>query len=152
MLLQSDQNSCYRLLNIRGLMKNKIVLLADSHPALLEGMRGLLATVFKTVVMVSDEDSLMEVLPKLEPDLVVVDMSLPVAQQPNVVMLLNKYDFELKIIALSTNEEPELMKHAMSSGASGYLLKRSAARDLFKAVEKVLRGGTFVTSDIGPPT
>lgn len=133
-------------------MKNKIVLLADSHPALLEGMRGLLATVFNTVVMVSDEDSLMEALPKLEPDLVVVDMSLPVAQQPNVVMLLNKYDFELKIIALSTNEEPELMKHAMSSGASGYLLKRSAARDLFKAVEKVLRGGTFVTSDIGPPT
>lgn len=152
MLLQSDQNSCYRLLNNRGLMKNKIVLLADSHPALLEGMRGLLATVFNTVVMVSDEDSLMEALPKLEPDLVVVDMSLPVAQQPNVVMLLNKYDFELKIIALSTNEEPELMKHAMSSGASGYLLKRSAARDLFKAVEKVLRGGTFVTSDIGPPT
>lgn len=133
-------------------MKNKIVLLADSHPALLEGMRGLLATVFNTVVMVSDEDSLMMALPKLEPDLVVVDMSLPVAQQPNVVMLLNKYDFELKIIALSTNEEPELMKHAMSSGASGYLLKRSAARDLFKAVEKVLRGGTFVTSDIGPPT
>ena len=152
MLLQSDQNSCYRFLNNRGLMKNKIVLLADSHPALLEGMRGLLATVFNTVVMVSDEDSLMEVLPKLEPDLVVVDMSLPVAQQPNVVMLLNKYDFELKIIALSTNEEPELMKHAMSSGALGYLLKRSAARDLFKAVEKVLRGGTFVTSDIGPPT
>lgn len=152
MLLQSGQNSCYRFLNNRGLMKNKIVLLADSHPALLEGMRGLLATVFNTVVMVSDEDSLMEVLPKLEPDLVVVDMSLPVAQQPNVVMLLNKYDFELKIIALSTNEEPELMKHAMSSGASGYLLKRSAARDLFKAVEKVLRGGTFVTSDIGPPT
>lgn len=152
MLLQSDQNSCYWLLNNRGFMKNKIVLLADSHLALLEGMRGLLATVFNTVVMVSDEDSLMEALPKLEPDLVVVDMSLPVAQQPNVVMLLNKYDFELKIIALSTNEEPELMKHAMSTGASGYLLKRSAARDLFKAVEKVLRGGTFVTSDIGPPT
>ncbi len=130
-------------------MKNKIVLLADSHPALLEGIKGLLAAVFDTVVMVSDEDSLMAVLPKLEPDLVVVDMSLRVAQASNVVALLNKYDSELKIIALSTNEEPELMKQCMSSGASGYLLKRSAAKDLFKAVEEVLRGDTFVSSDIG---
>ena len=130
-------------------MKKRIVLLADSHPALLEGIRGLLETVFDSVVMVSDEESLMEALPRLDPDLVVVDQSLRVAQESNVITLLHKFDLELKIIALSTYESPELMKQCMSSGASGYVLKRSAAKDLFKAVEEVLRGGTFVTSDIG---
>jgi len=130
-------------------MKKRIVLLADSHPAMLEGIRGLLETVFDSVVMVSDEESLMEALPRLDPDLVVVDQSLRVAQESNVITLLHKFDLELKIIALSIYERPELMKQCMSSGASGYVLKRSAAKDLFKAVEEVLRGGTFVTSDIG---
>ena len=130
-------------------MKKRIVLLADSHPAMLEGIRGLLETVFDSVVMVSDEESLMEALPRLDPDLVVVDQSLRVAQESNVITLLHKFDLELKIIALSIYERPELMNQCMSSGASGYVLKRSAARDLLKAVEEVLRGGTFVTSDIG---
>ena len=67
-----------------------MVLLADSHPALLEGIRGLLGAVFDSVVMVSDEESLMEALPRLDPDLVVVDQSLRVAQESNVITLLKK--------------------------------------------------------------
>ena len=88
-------------------------------------------------------------LPRLDPDLVVVDQSLRVAQESNVITLLKKYDSEIRIIVLSTYEGPEFMKHSMSAGASGYVLKRSAAKDLVKAVEEVSRGGTFVTSDIG---
>jgi len=149
-LPRPDKLMCYLLpLFIGELMKKRTVLLADSHPALLEGIRGLLGAVFDSVVMVSDEGSLVEALTRLDPDLVVVDQSLRVAQESNVITLLKKYDSEIKIIALSTYPGPIFMKQCMSSGASGYVLKRSAAKDLVKAVKEVLRGGTFVTSDIG---
>lgn len=134
---------------IRELMKKRIVLLVDRHPALLEGIKGLLETAFDSVIMVSDEASLIGTLQRLDPDLVVVDQSFRVAQESDVITLLKKYNSELKIIALSSYEGPEFMKHCMSSGASGYVLKRSAAKDLFKAVDEVLRGGIFVASDIG---
>jgi len=132
-------------------MSNRIAILADNHPALLEGIRGLLGAMFDSVIMVSDEVSLMEALKRLEPDLVVVDYALRVAQEPNVIKQLRKFDSDLKIIALSTNEEPELIQHCMLSGASGYVLKRSAAKDFVEAVDKVLRGSTFATSQLTLP-
>jgi DNA-binding NarL/FixJ family response regulator len=127
------------------MMKKTSVLLVDRHPALVESIRDLLKTMFDTVVMVSDEDSLLEALDKLDPDLVVADLSVPVGQEPNIVTLLNKYDSELKFIVLSTYEEREMRENCMSSGASGYVLKRLAARNLVKAVEQVQKGDTYVS-------
>ena len=126
-------------------MKKTSVLLVDRHPALVESIRDLLKTMFDTVVMVSDEDSLIETLDRLDPDLVVADLSVSVTQEPNVVALLNKCDSELKFIVLSTYEEREMMENCMSSGASGYILKRLAARNLGQAVEQVQKGGTYVS-------
>ena len=122
-----------------------VVLLAIRYPAILESIRGLLETMFGSVVMVSDERSLLETLGKLDPDLVVVDLSFQVVRESNVAVLLNRYDTELKFIVLSTYEEREIMENCMSSGASGYVLKRSAGRDLIAAVEEVLKGDTFVS-------
>ena len=127
------------------MMKKTSVLLVDRHPALVESIRDLLKTMFDTVVMVSDEDSLIETLDRLDPDLVVADLSVSVTQEPNVVALLNKCDSELKFIILSTFEEREMMENCMSSGASGYVLKRLAARNLGQAVEQVQKGGTYVS-------
>ena len=103
---------------------------------------------FDSVVMVSDEISLLETLARLDPDLAVVDLSLDVSRESDVAVLLNKYDPELKFIVLSTYEEPEIMHNCMSSGASGYVLKRSAGRDLIDAVEEVLKGDRFVSPGI----
>jgi len=127
------------------MMKKTSVLLVDRHPALVESIRDLLKTMFDTVVMVSDEDSLIETLDRLDPDLVVADLSVSVTQEPNVVALLNKCDSELKFIILSTFEEREMMENCMSSGASGYVLKRLAARNLVQAVEQVQKGDTYVS-------
>ena len=126
-------------------MKKTSVLLVDRHPALVESIRDLLKTMFDTVFMVSDENSLIEALDRLDPDLVVADLSVSVTQEPNVVTLLNKYDSELKFIVLSTYEEREMMENCISSGASGYVLKRLAARNLMPAVEQVQKGGTYVS-------
>jgi DNA-binding NarL/FixJ family response regulator len=128
-------------------MKKTSVLLADRHPAMVEGLRNLLETMFDTVVMVSDEKSLIETLDRFDPDLVVVDLEMPVTRTQNVADLLNRYDPELKFIVLSTYEGREVMESCKSSGASGYILKRSSAENLIKAVEAVLNGGTFFSVD-----
>ena len=125
-------------------MKKGTVLLADRHIATMDSIRGLLKTKFTSIVMVSDENSLTEMLPKIDPDLVLLDQSFRVTQAPDVVSLVNKFDPELKIIVLSTYEEPEYMQQCISSGASGYILKRSVAKEIIQAIEKVLNGGTYV--------
>ena len=116
---------------------------------MMEGIRGLLETLFDSVVMVSDEISLLDTLARLDPDLVVVDLSLEVLQASDVTILLNRYDSGLKFIVLSTHEEYEIGEKCMSSGASGYVFKRSAGEDLMQAVDEVLKGGTFVSPRIG---
>ena len=105
-------------------MKKTSVLLVDRHPALVESLRDLLKAMFDTVVMVSDEKSLIETLDRFGPDLVVVDLEMFVTGEQNVVNLLNRYDPELKFIVLSTHEGREVMEKCKSSGASGYLLTR----------------------------
>lgn len=124
-------------------MKKTSVLLADSHPALVESIRDLLKTMFDTVIMVSDEKSLIETLDRFDPDVVVVDLEMSVTQAQNVADLLHRYDPELKFIVLSIHEGGEVMESCKSSGASGYILKRSSARNLIKAVEAVQNGGTY---------
>ncbi len=125
-------------------MKKGTVLLADRHIATMDSIRGLLKTKFTSIVMVSDENSLTEMLPKIDPDLVLLDQSFRVTQAPDVVSLVNKFDPELKIIVLSTYEEPEYMQQCISSGASGYILKRSVAKEIIQAIEKVLNGETYI--------
>ena len=133
--------------SLQGEMKKTSVLLADRHPSLVEGLRNLLETLFDTVVMVSDEKSLIETLDRFDPDLVIVDLGMPVTRAQNVADLLNRYDPELKFIVLSTHEERKVMESCKSSGASGYILKRSSAGNLIKAVEAVQDGGTFFSVD-----
>jgi DNA-binding NarL/FixJ family response regulator len=127
-------------------MKKTSVLLADRHPALVESLRDLLETMFETVVIVSNEKSLLETLNRFGPDLVVVDLEMSVTGVQNVADLLNRYDPELKFIVLSTHEGREVMEKCKSSGASGYILKRSSAGNLVKAVEAVQNGGRFFSA------
>ncbi len=127
------------------MMKSGRVLLADSHSTMLEGIRGLLETMFEAVVMVADEESLLEATAKLKPDLVVADLSLPVSEGGNVARRLKNRHPELKIIILSVHDEPTAVKEALAAGALGFVLKRSAVTDLVPAVRKVRQGQTYIS-------
>ncbi|CAB1082351.1 hypothetical protein D1AOALGA4SA_9976 [Olavius algarvensis Delta 1 endosymbiont] len=131
---------------MQGNLKKTSVLLADRHPALTESIRNLLETLFDTVVMVSDEKSLLETLNRFGPDLVVVDLEMPVTGAQNVANLLNRYDPKLKFIVLSIHEGRAVMEECKTCGASGYILKRSSAENLIKAVAVVQNGGTFFSA------
>jgi DNA-binding NarL/FixJ family response regulator len=125
-------------------MKTGRVLLADSHLNMLGGVHSLLETVFETVVMVADERSLIEAVASFEPDLVVVDLSLPVAEGANIARQLQGRYPALRIVVLSVYDEPALAGQLLKAGVAGVVLKRTAATDLLPAVKAVLRGDAYV--------
>ena len=129
-------------------MKYGSVILADRHQNMLEGIRGLLEAMFETVVMVADKASLFDTAEKINPDLAVVDLSLPVSGEINIARQLKDKYPKLKIIILSVHDEQTVVSEIMASGVSGFVLKRSVASDLILAVDKVLGDKTFVSQSL----
>lgn len=109
----------------------------------------MLQDLFEVVVMVADEASLLRAADRLRPELVVVDVSLPLAGRVNVVSLLRSRYPDLKVIALSVHDESVVAERVVSSGASGFVLKRSAYTDLAPAVHEVLAGRVYVSPAVG---
>ena len=126
-------------------LKYDRVILADTHHTMLEGIRGLLETMFEAVVMVADDTSLFDTAARLEVDLIVADLSLPVSRDVNIVARLKERFPERKLIVLSVHDEPIAVEKVMAAGAQGFVLKRSAATDLIPAVRAVLRGRKYVS-------
>jgi two-component system secretion response regulator SsrB len=122
------------------------VLLADRHHGLSEGVRGLLATVFGSVVMVADETSLIEGAVRLQPDLAIVDLSLARDSQLDWLQTLRQSCPELKVIVLSVHDEPSVREAVMRAGADAFVLKRAIATDLLSAVDAVRRNPIGATS------
>ena len=113
------------------------VLLADRHHGLTEGVRGLLATAFGTVVMVADEASLLEGADRLHPDVAVVDLSLAQESGLGWLRALRQRCPELKVIVLSVHDEQSVRKAALEAGADAFVLKRAIATDLLSAVDAI---------------
>jgi DNA-binding NarL/FixJ family response regulator len=122
-------------------VKAECVLLADSHLGLTEGVRGLLKTLFGTVVMVADARSLQESARRLQPDVAVVDLSL--ARRSNLDWLrdLNRSCPKLKVVVISVYDEPSVRSAAAAAGAEGYVLKRDIATNLLPTIDALLAGG-----------
>jgi DNA-binding NarL/FixJ family response regulator len=131
-------------------MKCRCVLLADSHPEMLGAIQELLRDLFDSVVMVADEASLMTAIPRLQPEFVVVDLSLPVAGSQNIAALCCETFPTLAVLALSVHDEPEAAAATMTAGVRGYVLKRTAGTDLAEAVPVVLGGGKYSSLGVGP--
>jgi DNA-binding NarL/FixJ family response regulator len=124
-------------------MKYGRVILADSHLNMLRGVHSLLGTSFETVLLVADERSLVDAVATFKPDLVVVDLSLPVAGEANIAQRLLLQHPELRLIVLSVHDEPTVAGRLLSAGVAGFVLKRAAATDLLPAIDEVLRGGAY---------
>jgi DNA-binding NarL/FixJ family response regulator len=125
-------------------------LLADNHPNMLAGVQSLLENLFTVVVMVTDEASLHVAIIKMTPDVVVVDLSLPVEGSYNIMLELSSRYPGLKIIVLSVHDEPAAVQASLAAGVAGFVLKRTAVRDLVEAVEAVLEGRSYISPDVRP--
>jgi two-component system secretion response regulator SsrB len=116
---------------------------------MLDAVRRLLDGRFKTTVMVADEPSLLETVGRINPDLVVVDLSLPVSGCANVLSTLFERYPGQKAIVLSVHDEEPAVARAVGAGAAGFVLKRRVAIDLIAAVDAVLGGETYVSPTLG---
>ena len=129
-------------------MTSPRVMLADDHTILLEAFRKLLEPQFEVVGTVSDGRALLDAAPALKPDVVLVDVGMPLMNGLEAGLRLKELMPAAKIIFLTMNEDPELAVKAMRSGASGYLLKSSAASELIRAIQLSLKGKSYVTPQI----
>jgi DNA-binding NarL/FixJ family response regulator len=129
-------------------MKLPRVMLADDHTLLVEAFRRLLESKCEIVGAVSDGRTLLDTAPALKPDVIVLDISMPLLNGLDAARQLREVLPTAKIIFLTMNEDPDLAVEAMRLGASGYLLKSSAASELFRAIQMALRGKVYVTPQI----
>jgi DNA-binding NarL/FixJ family response regulator len=121
------------------------VLLADDHRMLREAFTQLLESSCEIVGAVGDGRALLTAAEELKPDIVVVDIGMPLLNGLDATRQLKRAMPDLKIIILTINEDPDLAAEAFRAGATSYLLKNSAASELLLAVEEAMRGQSYVT-------
>jgi DNA-binding NarL/FixJ family response regulator len=121
------------------------ILLADDHVLVAQALEHLLQAEFDVVGTVSDGRALVEAAGKLAPDVVVVDIGMPLLNGLDAGAQLKTLHPEMKVIYLTQNREPRFAIEAFRRQASGYLLKDSAASELTTAIRDALGGRTYVS-------
>ncbi|HJT21107.1 MAG TPA: response regulator transcription factor [Nitrospira sp.] len=126
-------------------MKKPRVLLADDHTFVLEGFKKLLEDHCDVVGAVEDGRALIEDTLNLRPDIVILDISMPRLNGIEAAKKLKKQIPEVKLIFVTMHADLAYVNAAFRAGASGYLLKRSAATELMQAVQSVMNDKFYVT-------
>ena len=127
-------------------MKVPRVLLADDHTLVLEGFRRIVEQRCEVVGAVEDGRTLLEAVVRLHPDLILLDISMPLLNGPDAARQVKKLCPDVKLVFVTMHADPAYVSEAFKAGASAYLLKRSAARELDQAIDFVMKGQFFVTA------
>jgi DNA-binding NarL/FixJ family response regulator len=121
------------------------ILLADDHLMLLDAFKAMLEPEWDVVGTVVDGRTLLEECSRLHPDVVVLDIAMPLLNGLDAGRQLKAQRRSVKLIYLTMNPDPDLASEALRLGASGYVLKSSAAQELKQAIQEVLRGRSYIT-------
>jgi DNA-binding NarL/FixJ family response regulator len=121
------------------------VLLADDHSLVLEGFRRILEDQCELVGMVEDGRALLEAAQKVKPDIVILDVSMPLLNGIDAATQLKKVQPSVKVIFVTMHSDADYVRSAFEAGASGYLLKRSAVDELEQAIRAVWAGHSYIT-------
>jgi DNA-binding NarL/FixJ family response regulator len=124
------------------------IVLADDDGDFLHALQTLLTSEFDIVASVGDGHALIEAAAVHKPDLIVTDISMPLLSGLRAARQLRRDQPSIPIIFLTIREEPAFVAEAQKLGASGYVVKRSAASDLMLAMRTVLLGGSFISADL----
>jgi DNA-binding NarL/FixJ family response regulator len=121
------------------------VLLADDHALLLEAFERLLSPACYVVGLALDGRSLLDQALKVKPDVIVADISMPLLNGIDACRQLQLRLPETRWVFLTVNADPDMAVEAFRVGGSAYVLKSSAASELFTAIQQVLRGLPYIT-------
>lgn len=124
------------------------ILLADDHQEMCDIVVRLLENEHEIIQTVEDGGALLEAETRLQPDLCLVDISMPVMNGIEAVLQLKQRGSKVKIIMLTIHEDGDFARAAFRNGASGYVVKSRMATDLRLAVKEVLAGRTFVSTSV----
>lgn len=122
------------------------VLLADRHHGLSESLRGLLGTVFESVFTVADRASLLVGAERIQPSLVVADLSISSGDLCGLLSALRRQAPTTKILLLTVHGEANVVSAALTAGADGIVLTRAIATDLLPAIDAILAGHRYSSS------
>jgi DNA-binding NarL/FixJ family response regulator len=123
-------------------------LLADDHRVVAEGLRSLLEPHFQVVGIVSDGREVVTASRTLDPDVIVLDVSMPSLNGVEAARQLRAANCRAKVVFLTMHREVTYAARALEAGASGFVLKHSAAAELVTAIQEALKGGTYITPQI----
>jgi len=121
------------------------VLLADDHQMLLDALKELLEPDYQVVGLLSDGRALLKAARKLLPDIIVLDIAMPQLNGLDAGRRLKQSLPAVKLIFMTMHEDPYLVGEAFRAGASAFLHKQAAGLELNEAIERVLKGGSYVT-------
>jgi DNA-binding NarL/FixJ family response regulator len=126
-------------------MSRARVLLADDHLIFLDALTKLLEPEFEVVGSATDGRTLVSKASDLKPDVVVLDIGMPLLNGLDAGQQVKAKRSEIRLIFLTQNQDPNLAAEAFRRKASGYLLKNSAAAELVIAIREAMRGRTYVS-------
>ena len=128
---------------------NKVsILLADDHPGFPGLVEDLLKPTFEVVGIVFDGESLVQASSRLNPDIILTDISMPILSGFEAVDRLRKWGSTAKVIFLTAHSDPDFVRAGLATGASGYVFKLRVATDLLVAIREVLEGHIFISPDL----
>lgn len=126
-------------------MKRTRILIADDHKMFAQGLQGLLEDEFDLVGTVADGKALVDAAQLLQPDVIVVDISMPILNGLDAVRQLKDKGSDARVIFLTMHADDRLLAEAFRCGGLAYVLKQSAGEDLIHAIRQVLTGQKYVT-------
>jgi DNA-binding NarL/FixJ family response regulator len=129
-------------------MDSPRILLADDHPRVADLIGEYVAEAFQLLGIVRDGAELLETACALQPDIVVTDISMPGTDGFTAMRQIRKRLPHVRVILLTTYGDAALVRHALDSGAAGFVLKDCAPTELVPAIRTVVDGGTYVSSAI----
>jgi DNA-binding NarL/FixJ family response regulator len=128
------------------------ILIADDHTLVAELCKKLLETEFEVVGIVNNGSALVGVAAELKPDVIVVDIAMPVLNGLDASQQVKKILPNVKVVFLTMNPDADVAAEAFRRGASGYLLKTCAAAEMVTAVREVLRGKSYLSRTLPKDT
>lgn len=131
--------------------KKPRILLADDHKIVLDGLRGVLEDDFELAGMVTNGRDLVEEALRIQPDVVVADISMPLLNGIDAVRKLRDSGSTAKVVFLTMHPDQTYATRALQAGGSGYVLKHSASDELVTAIREVLRGRTYISPALQSP-
>jgi DNA-binding NarL/FixJ family response regulator len=121
------------------------VIVADDHTLLAEAFEKLLSPEWDVVARVADGRALVNAVREHHPDVVVLDLAMPLLNGLEAARQIKQFDRAIKLVFVTMNEDPDLAAEAFRVGGSAYLLKRSAGSELLTAIREAMKHRSYVT-------